>query len=46
MKEALDEHAISADLYEAPDVKVAELLDEAAERADSNERKTVMPYDL
>jgi histone H3/H4 len=37
---------VSADLYEELNDQVAELLDEAAERADANDRVTVMDYDL
>lgn len=46
VKEVLEGHNVSADLYEALDDKVAEILDEAAARADANDRKTVMPEDL
>jgi histone H3/H4 len=46
VREALDEHPVSADLYEALDEEVEKLLEEAAERAEANDRKTVMPYDL
>jgi histone H3/H4 len=46
VKEALPEKNVSADLYDALDDMVAELLEEAADRADANDRATVMPYDL
>ena len=46
VKEALADHPISADFYEALDDEVAELLNEAAERAEANDRKTVQPRDL
>lgn len=46
VKEALSDHNVSADFYEALDQRVAELLDEAAERADANDRRTVQPRDL
>jgi histone H3/H4 len=46
VKEALGDHNVSADLYDELNDEVAELLAEAAERADANDRKTVMPYDL
>lgn len=46
VKEALDGCNVSADLYDALDEEVAELLDEAAQRADANDRKTVQPRDL
>ena len=46
VKEALENHNISADFYDALDQEVAELVDEAAERADANDRKTVQARDL
>lgn len=46
VKDALDNTNVSADFYEALDDKVAELLDDAARRAEANERKTVQPRDL
>lgn len=46
VKEALDEHNVSAELYEALDGQVAELLEDAAGRADANGRKTVLAQDL
>lgn len=46
VKEALDGYNVSADLYNALDEEVAELLDDAARRADANDRKTVQPRDL
>lgn len=46
VKEALSDHNVSADLYEALDDRVAELLEDAARRADANGRKTVQPQDL
>lgn len=46
VKDALSEHNVSADFYEALNEEVAELLDDAAERADANDRKTVQPRDL
>ena len=46
VKDALDDHPISSDFYEALDEKVAELIEEASRRAEANERKTVMPQDL
>ena len=46
VKEALENQNISADFYEAFDKEVAELVDEAAERADANDRKTVQARDL
>jgi len=46
VREALDEYQVSADLFDALDEEVAELLEDAAQRADANDRATVMPYDL
>jgi histone H3/H4 len=46
VKEALADHPVSADFYEAVNDEVAELLNEAAERAEANDRKTVEPRDL
>lgn len=46
VKEALADHNVSSDLYDALNDEVAELLEEAAMRADANDRKTVQPRDL
>jgi len=46
VKDALDDTNVSADFYEALDDEVAELLDDAARRAEANDRKTVQPRDL
>lgn len=46
VKDALENHNVSSDFYEALDAEVAELIDDAAERAESNDRKTVQPRDL
>jgi histone H3/H4 len=46
VKEALSENNVSADFYDALNEEVAERLDDAAERAESNGRKTVQPRDL
>ncbi|CDK39198.1 vng6047h [Halorubrum sp. AJ67] len=46
VKNALSENNVSADFYDALNEEVAELLDDAAERAESNDRKTVQPRDL
>jgi len=46
VKDALADHAVSADFYEAFNDEVAELLNDAAERAEANGRKTVEPRDL
>lgn len=44
--EALGDYNVSADLYDALDENVADLLEEAARRAEANDRKTVQPRDL
>jgi histone H3/H4 len=46
VKEALDDHNVSADFYEALDDEVTEVLEDAARRAEANDRKTVQPRDL
>lgn len=46
VKDELSEHNVSADFYAALNEEVAELLDDAADRAEANERKTVQPRDL
>jgi histone H3/H4 len=46
VKDALDDNNVSADFYEELDDEVAELLDDAARRAEANDRKTVQPRDL
>jgi len=46
VKESLDEMNVAVDFYEALDEEVAELLDDAARRAEANDRKTVQPRDL
>ena len=46
VKDALSEHNVSADFYDALDQEVTDLLDEAARRAGANDRKTVQPRDL
>lgn len=46
VKETLAGTNVSADFYEALDGKVEQLLDDAARRADANDRKTVQPRDL
>jgi histone H3/H4 len=46
IKEHLDQMNVSADLYDALDEEVAGLLDDAARRAEDNDRKTVQPRDL
>ena len=46
VKERLDQMNVSADLYDALDEEVAAVLDDAARRAEDNDRKTVQPRDL
>jgi len=46
VKEALDDQNVSAEFYDALDEEVAELLEDAAARAEANGRKTVQPRDL
>jgi histone H3/H4 len=46
VKEELDDMNVSRDFYDALDEEVAALLDDAARRAQANDRKTVQPRDL
>lgn len=46
VKDALDDNNVAADFYDALDDEVAELLGDAARRAEANDRKTVQPRDL
>ena len=46
VKEALDDMNVASDFYDALDVEVEELLEDAARRAEENDRKTVQPRDL
>lgn len=46
VKEALNEKNVSSEFYDALDDEVAELLADAADRAEANGRKTVQPRDL
>ncbi len=46
VKEELDDMNVASDFYGALDDKVEELLEDAARRADANDRKTVQPRDL
>jgi len=46
VKEALDDKNVASDFYDALDDKVSDLLNDAAERAEANGRKTVQPRDL
>jgi histone H3/H4 len=46
VKDALAGNNVSADFYDALNDEVAELLTEAAARAEANDRKTVQARDL
>jgi histone H3/H4 len=46
VKEELDDMNVASDFYDALDERVEELLEDAARRADANDRKTVQPRDL
>jgi len=46
VKEELDDMNVASDFYDALDEEVGELLEDAARRADENDRKTVQPRDL
>ena len=46
VQDELEQMNVSADFYDALDEDVSELLEEAARRADDNDRKTVQPRDL
>jgi len=46
IKEALTDQNVAADFYDALNDEVAQLLEDAAERADANDRKTVQARDL
>ena len=46
VREALDDYQVSADFFEALDQEVEELVEEAARRAEANDRSTVMTHDL
>jgi len=46
VKEALDDKNVASDFYDALDEEVKELLEDAARRAEANDRKTVQPRDL
>ncbi|PSP88173.1 DUF1931 domain-containing protein [Halobacteriales archaeon QS_4_69_34] len=46
VKERLEDQNVSADFYDALDEEVGELLDDAARRAEDNDRKTVQSRDL
>ena len=46
VKEELSDVNVSSDFYDALDEEVTELLEDAARRADENDRKTVQARDL
>jgi histone H3/H4 len=46
VKEALEDYNVASDFYDSLDEEVEELLEDAAERADANGRKTVQARDL
>lgn len=46
VKNAADDANVAADFYDALDAEVAELIEDAARRAEANDRKTVQPRDL
>ncbi|PSP96447.1 DUF1931 domain-containing protein [Halobacteriales archaeon QS_5_70_17] len=46
VKDSLDDMNVASDFYDALDEEVRELLDDAARRAQENDRKTVQPRDL
>ena len=46
VKDALSDKNVASDFYEALDNEVEDLLEDAAERADANDRKTVQQRDL
>lgn len=46
VKDSIEDKNVAADFYDALDERVSELLDEAATRAEANDRKTVQSRDL
>ena len=46
VKDQLADQNVSSDFYDALDAEVADLLADAAERAEANDRKTVQSRDL
>lgn len=46
VKEAFNDKNVASDFYDALDDRVEELLEDAAERATGNDRRTVQPRDL
>jgi histone H3/H4 len=46
VKEQLADQNMSSDFYDVLDSEVADLLADAARRAEDNDRKTIQPHDL
>ena len=46
VKEHLDQMNVSSDFYDALDDEVSDLLEDAAQRAEDNDRRTVQARDL
>jgi histone H3/H4 len=46
VNDQLEGHNVASDFYDALDDEVASVLDNAARRAEENDRKTVQPRDL
>jgi len=46
VREVLSDQQVASDFFEALDEEVEELIEDAADRADSNGRVTVQPHDL
>lgn len=46
VKEALEDQNVAADFYEALNEEVGDILEDAAQRAQANDRKTVQARDL
>ena len=46
VKDEIGEMNVAADFYDALDEEVTDLLENAARRAEENDRKTVQPRDL
>jgi len=46
VRDALDDYNVSADFFDALNNEVEELLEDAARRAEANDRRTVQPRDL
>ncbi|WP_227355885.1 DUF1931 domain-containing protein [Haladaptatus salinisoli] len=46
VKEQIEDKNVASDFYDALDDEVATVLDNAARRAEENDRKTVQPRDL